>query len=331
MLRDSARQFVRDRYPPDRVATLADGSGFDRSEWRALAEMGWTGISVPEADGGAGLSFFEEMILAEELGRGLYPGPFFGSVVLALPLLRATGGHELVAGLVVGERVATVAWAGPEGAFDVDPAPKVTWEGDRLTCVKLFVPDLAAADLVVVLGSLPDGTGAWPPWPPRPWGSDTPPSTWAWPTPGPGSSSAGRSEPSRPCPTSWPRPSSRSRPPARSRTGPVGPWPRTRTKPPRPRRRRRPGRPTPRSPRASGPSRCTAAPDSHGTTRCTGGTSGPWGSRRSWGGEPSIEAGSPRPSWTPTAPRRIAGGHGSTEAAPRPRRAARRGRGPDPA
>ncbi len=161
MLRDSARQFVRDRYPPDRVATLADGSGFDRSEWRALAEMGWTGISVPEADGGAGLSFFEEMILAEELGRGLYPGPFFGSVVLALPLLRATGGDELVAGLVAGERVATVAWAGPEGAFDVDPAPKVTWEGDRLTGVKLFVPDLAAAELLVVLGGLPEGTGVW--------------------------------------------------------------------------------------------------------------------------------------------------------------------------
>src|SRR6266508_1418582 len=88
MLRASARQFVLDRYPPERVAALADGSGFDRSEWRALAEMGWTGISVPETGGGAGLSFFEEMILAEELGRGLYPGPFFGSVVLALPLLR---------------------------------------------------------------------------------------------------------------------------------------------------------------------------------------------------------------------------------------------------
>src|SRR6266508_4188973 len=144
MLRASARQFVLDRYPPERVAALADGSGFDRSEWRALAEMGWTGISVPETGGGAGLSFFEEMILAEELGRGLYPGPFFGSVVLALPLLRAAGADDLIAGLFAGERVATAAWAGPEGAFDVDPAPKVTWEGDRLTCVKLFVPDLAA-------------------------------------------------------------------------------------------------------------------------------------------------------------------------------------------
>jgi alkylation response protein AidB-like acyl-CoA dehydrogenase len=161
MLRASAREFVGDRYPPERVAKIADGDGFDAAEWRAVADLGWTGISVPEDEGGSGLGFFEELILAEELGRGLYPGPFISSVVLALPFLRAVGAGEHVKGLVAGNRIATVAWAGTDGAFGVDPAPKVEWQDERLSATRLFVPDLALADLVLVVGGFPEGTGIW--------------------------------------------------------------------------------------------------------------------------------------------------------------------------
>ena len=55
--------------------------------WAALAELGWTGVSVAEEDGGAGLTFVEEAVLFEELGRALYHGPFFSTVALALPAL----------------------------------------------------------------------------------------------------------------------------------------------------------------------------------------------------------------------------------------------------
>ena len=40
-----------------------------------LAELGWTGVSIAEEDGGAGLGFVEEAVLFEELGRALYRGP----------------------------------------------------------------------------------------------------------------------------------------------------------------------------------------------------------------------------------------------------------------
>ena len=53
--------------------------------WAELAELGWLGVSVPEDAGGAGLGFVEEAILFEELGRALYPGPYFATVALALP------------------------------------------------------------------------------------------------------------------------------------------------------------------------------------------------------------------------------------------------------
>jgi alkylation response protein AidB-like acyl-CoA dehydrogenase len=55
--------------------------------WEELAELGWLGVSVPEEVGGAGLGFVEEAILFEELGRALYPGPYFATVGLALPAL----------------------------------------------------------------------------------------------------------------------------------------------------------------------------------------------------------------------------------------------------
>jgi alkylation response protein AidB-like acyl-CoA dehydrogenase len=53
--------------------------------WEELAELGWLGVSVPEEAGGAGLGFVEEAVLFEELGRALYPGPYFATVALALP------------------------------------------------------------------------------------------------------------------------------------------------------------------------------------------------------------------------------------------------------
>ena len=55
--------------------------------WAKLAELGWTGVSIAEEDGGAGLTFLEEAVLFEELGRALYRGPYFATIGLALPAL----------------------------------------------------------------------------------------------------------------------------------------------------------------------------------------------------------------------------------------------------
>jgi alkylation response protein AidB-like acyl-CoA dehydrogenase len=161
MLRTSAHELMTDRYPIEHVARLCDGEGFVRDEWKAVAELGWTGISVPESAGGAGLGFSEEMVIAEELGHALYPGPFFSTVVLALGAAQAAEASELVGQIASGAVTATVAWAGPEGRFDSDPAPKVQWDDGRLTATRLFVPDLAVADVVLVVGALPEGTGLW--------------------------------------------------------------------------------------------------------------------------------------------------------------------------
>ncbi len=92
-LRAEARRYLAERYPVERLAELADSeTGWDPASWRELAELGWLGVSIPEEQGGAGLGFLEEAVLFEELGRALYPGPYFATVALALPAL---GGDQL--------------------------------------------------------------------------------------------------------------------------------------------------------------------------------------------------------------------------------------------
>jgi alkylation response protein AidB-like acyl-CoA dehydrogenase len=162
MLRTSAREFLIGRYPLERVAEIADGAGFDPSSWSEVAELGWTGISLPEEAGGAGMGFLEEMVVIEELGRALYPGPFFSTVVLALPAL--SGATDLLEGLVAGKTAATVAWAGTDGEFATRGLPtKATKQGEewRLSGTTMFVPDLGLAELVVVAAEGDEEPGLW--------------------------------------------------------------------------------------------------------------------------------------------------------------------------
>jgi len=120
-LRAEARRWLEERYPPERVAELADADdGWDPASWGELAELGWLGVSVSEAEGGAGLGFVEEAVLLEELGRTLYPGPYFSTVALALPALEADERAKVAAG-------------------------EVRWSAE----VDGFVPDLALVDRVV--------------------------------------------------------------------------------------------------------------------------------------------------------------------------------------
>jgi alkylation response protein AidB-like acyl-CoA dehydrogenase len=99
-LRSQARAFLAERFPAERVAELAESEeGWDPASWGELAELGWLGVSIPEEQGGAGLGFVEEAVLFEELGRALYPGPYFATIGLALPAL----GPDELAAVAAGE------------------------------------------------------------------------------------------------------------------------------------------------------------------------------------------------------------------------------------
>src|SRR5437867_8878117 len=98
----------------------------DGASWPELARLGWTGASIPEAQGGAGLSFVEEAIVFEELGRALYSGPYFSTVALALPALGCA--PDLLAQVASGALTATFASA---TANESGKAVEVRRLGDR--------------------------------------------------------------------------------------------------------------------------------------------------------------------------------------------------------
>ena len=91
--------------------------------WQELAELGWTGVSVAEENGGAGLGFLEEAILFEEMGRALTHAPYWSTVAVTLPALPA----DLQAEVASGAASWTLA-TGPLVA-DLDTATRVAYVG----------------------------------------------------------------------------------------------------------------------------------------------------------------------------------------------------------
>jgi alkylation response protein AidB-like acyl-CoA dehydrogenase len=91
----------------------------EEPSWGDLAELGWTGVSIAEQHGGAGLGFLEEAVLFEELGRALYHGPYFSTVALVLPALPPEQQAEVAAG--------TASWTLSSSGLvpDLDTATRV--------------------------------------------------------------------------------------------------------------------------------------------------------------------------------------------------------------
>src|SRR2546429_7981630 len=94
MLRDSARGLISDKSPVSHLRQLRDANdttGFSRDLWKAFAEMGFSGLLVPENFGGSGLGCVEAGVVMEEIGRTLMPSPFLATAVLAASALSRGG------------------------------------------------------------------------------------------------------------------------------------------------------------------------------------------------------------------------------------------------
>ncbi len=120
LLRSTTRKFLEAESPLTDVRALADDpAGFTRDYWRRAAQLGWTTMLVAEADGGGSLSgegLLDLVIVAEEMGRLVAPGPFVPTNVVASALSRsgsADARSEFLPGLVDGSLVA--AWVASDG------------------------------------------------------------------------------------------------------------------------------------------------------------------------------------------------------------------------
>ncbi len=159
MLRDAARGFLQDTAPVAQLRRLRDersADGFDRDTWRAMSEMGWTGVLVPESHGGVDMGFVAAGLIAEESGRTLSASPFLSTAVMAATALSKAGDAEQqgrwLPRIASGEAIFALAL--DEG---VKHAPAQTamraeraGNGFKLSGDKTFVLDAHVADAMIV-------------------------------------------------------------------------------------------------------------------------------------------------------------------------------------
>jgi alkylation response protein AidB-like acyl-CoA dehydrogenase len=158
MLRRSARDFLAKESSSKVVRKLMESpDAFDAALWKKLADMGWTALGVPQEYGGVG-TFLDLVVVLEEAGRALLPGPFFATMGLAVPLLIEAGTDaqkkEALTAIAEGSARATLAMTEQSGRWDPDSvmlAARQTGDGWQLDGVKQFVPDAEVADYTVVV------------------------------------------------------------------------------------------------------------------------------------------------------------------------------------
>jgi alkylation response protein AidB-like acyl-CoA dehydrogenase len=165
-LRAAVRGLLGDRADwPDVLARTETADTYDTGLWRALAaDLGCAGLVIGEEHGGAGASWREAAVVAEEAGRHTAPVPFLGSAVTATAAALAAGDAELLAGLAAGDVTAALAVPFPAASFTV-PAPTVAVgalrDGDppgvqRLTgTVTTLIDALPATVLLVPADGVP--------------------------------------------------------------------------------------------------------------------------------------------------------------------------------
>ena len=168
LIRESARSFLAANAGPAQLrAAIGSPGGYDEGLWRQMsAELGWTGLAIPEDCGGAGLGWVELCILQEEQGRRLVPSPFFATAALAAPLIDAAASaaqrQALLKRIAAGEVRIGCAVSGSDGR---PPCAGVSVElsraGDAYTLngVSDFVIHADVADLLLVLARSPGSSG----------------------------------------------------------------------------------------------------------------------------------------------------------------------------
>ena len=88
-LRDAVRRWVDKGFSFERRHGIAKAGGKTRDVYGELAELGLTGLAVPEAQGGMGFGAVDAMVVMEELGRGLVNAPYAQGALVAPALLAA--------------------------------------------------------------------------------------------------------------------------------------------------------------------------------------------------------------------------------------------------
>ena len=165
MLQTMARDFLTKECPKALVRELEeDEKGYSPELWRKMAELGWMGLVLPAEYDGMEMGFMDLIILLQEMGRNILPGPFFCTVVLgSLPIFSAGTEEqkkEFLPKIASGKMILTMALTEPNGRYDAAGVEtKAVAQGDSfvISGTKLFVENAHIADYMICVARTTEG------------------------------------------------------------------------------------------------------------------------------------------------------------------------------
>jgi alkylation response protein AidB-like acyl-CoA dehydrogenase len=159
MLRDAARTWTQEKSPVSAFRKMRDANmplGYDPAAFAEMAEMGWTGVIIPEAYGGSDFGYLSLGLILEETGRTLTASPIVSTALAAASAIILGGSdaqkEQWLPKIASGELVGTLAVdEGPHHRpQNVKTKAEKSGSGYKISGAKTFVLEGMAAGLFVV-------------------------------------------------------------------------------------------------------------------------------------------------------------------------------------
>jgi len=155
LLQHTAKEFLDENSSLAHVREIFEANaGYSKELWKGIAELGWTGVSIPEEYGGAGYGYLELAMIAGEIGQALAPIPFGSTVYFAAEAIAQAGNADqkkkYFTGIAAGDMIGTMAVTEKAGT----PSEKsiaATFANGKLSGTKIPVADGNLADFAIVL------------------------------------------------------------------------------------------------------------------------------------------------------------------------------------
>ncbi len=168
LLKNFARDFLEKECPEQHVRDMEeDEQGYSQDLWKKMAEQGWQGLIIPDDQGGSGMGYIDFIILMEEFGRALVPGPFIPTAVGgAIALMEGASDEQkaqYLPKIASGEQIWSLAHTEPSARFDAEGVElEAKAEGDDfvLNGTKLFIRDAHVSDYMTVVARTKSGGDA---------------------------------------------------------------------------------------------------------------------------------------------------------------------------
>lgn len=168
MLAESAKGFLGEHAPVAALRKLRDEKspdGYSKELWAKFAEMGWTGMVIPEKHGGLDFGYVGAGLICEQMGRNLTASPFLSTAVMAATAIKRGGSagqqDKWLPTIAAGKALMAIAVDEGRKHNPAGTALKAVKQGNgfRLDGTKIFVADGHVADALIVAARTGGRTG----------------------------------------------------------------------------------------------------------------------------------------------------------------------------